>query len=278
MEPDATFVLYDIAFASPYAENASAPNPWKARYALNFKGVPYRTEWVLMTDIAAVRKGLGLPACRKFADGTDFYTLPVLVTNPKDTTSAIGDSFDIANYLQATFPDSGAGDLFPEQKLNYTLPEGMQSLVPLSERADGIHAEYARFQENVDMAFSVHAQLTAHGMKWDPEVADKVKAEFLRRVGLSEWEQLGIHGEAREKLKESLRVTLGPLAGMLQRDGEGPFMLGKRPSYADIIVGGWLRMLSKTLPEAEFGEICGWYDGVFGKLHAALQERFGDVK
>lgn len=70
------FVLYDIAFAPPYEQNSSAPNPWKARYALNFKGAPYTTQWVQMTDIAKVRKGLGLPAGRKFADGTDFLHPP----------------------------------------------------------------------------------------------------------------------------------------------------------------------------------------------------------
>ncbi|KAK0631431.1 hypothetical protein B0T14DRAFT_532194 [Immersiella caudata] len=278
MEPDATFILYDIASLKPYTENSCAPNPWKARYALNFKGLSYRTEWVLMTDIAKVRKGFGLSACRNFADGTAFHTLPVLVTDPKDPSSAIGDSFDIANYLQKTFPDAGAGDLFPEQNLDYTLPAHFQSLVPLSERDDDVHADYARFQANVDMAFSVHTQLAAHGMRWDPEVEEAVRAEFLRRIGKKSWDELGIEGEAREQLKASFEATLGGLAALLKRDASGPFMLGAQPSYADIIVGGWLRMMSKALPKGEWEELQRWYDGVFGKLHAALQKRFGEMK
>ncbi|KAK4446429.1 hypothetical protein QBC34DRAFT_496939 [Podospora aff. communis PSN243] len=279
MEPDATFVLYDIASLKPYTKNSGAPNPWKARYALNFKGVPYRTEWVLMPDIGKVRKSLGLPACRKFADGTDFYTLPVLVTDPKNpSSSAIGDSFDIANYLEKTFPGAGAGDLFPEQKLDYELPAHFQSLVPLSERDDDLHADYVKFQANVDMAFSVHTQLAAHGMRWDPEVEEAVRAEFLRRIGKKSWDELAVEGEAREQLKASFKATLGGLAALLQRDPSGPFMLGAQPSYADIIVGGWLRMMWKALPTSEWEELTGWYDGVFGKLHAALQERFGEMK
>ncbi|KXX76310.1 hypothetical protein MMYC01_205323 [Madurella mycetomatis] len=268
-------VFYDVAFAPPYKENTCAPNPWKARYALNFKRVEYSTQWVQMTEISKVRRGLGLPACRKFADGSDFYTLPIL-TDSK-TGSAVGDSFDIANYLQNTFPDAGAGDLFPPQQLNFVCP-GSLGYVPLSERNDDVHADYAQFNSNVDMAFTLHAQLMGHGMRWDPAYEDAIKAEFMRRAGVTSWDDLGIHGEARDKLKASLRDTLRDLAAMFQRDTAGPFMLGNQPSYADIIVGGWLRMMSKTLPEGEWNEVQTWYDGVFGALHATLQERFGDVK
>ena len=267
-------VLYDVAFARPYEENTSAPNPWKARYALNFKGVPYSTQWVQMPDITKVRRSLGIPACRKFADGTDFYTLPI-VTDSK-TAAVAGDSFDIANYLQNTYPDAGAGDLFPSQQLDYVCPG--DSLVPLSEQNDSVHADYARFNTNVDMAFSVHAQLMATGMRWDPAFEDEIKAEFLRRSGMKSWDDMAIDGEARDKLKGSLRDALRDLAAMLQRDATGPFMLGATPSYADIIVGAWLRMMSKTVPEGEWEEVQTWHDGVFGKLHAALQQRFGDVK
>jgi len=280
MATDATsatgIVLYDVAFAPPYEKNTCAPNPWKARYALNFKGVAYSTQWVQMPEITKVRRSLGVPPCRKFADGTDFYTLPIL-THSK-TGSAIGDSFDIANYLQNTFPDAGAGELFPSQQLDYVCPGAMDFGVPLSGRNDNDHADYAQFNTNVDMAFSLHAQLMAHGMHWDPALAEVIKAEFVRRAGVGSWDDIGIYGEARDKMKVSLRDTLRDLAAMFQRDMTGPFMLGNQASYADIIVGGWLRMLSKTLPESEWEEVQTWHDGVFGKLHAALQQRFGDVK
>ena len=51
---DTGLVLYDVAFAAPYDKNNCAPNPWKARYALNFKGAAYSTQWVQMPDIAKV--------------------------------------------------------------------------------------------------------------------------------------------------------------------------------------------------------------------------------
>lgn len=269
-------VFYDVAFEPPHEKNTAAPNPWKARYALNFKGVEYSTKWVQLPDITKVRQGLGVPACRQFADGTDFYTLPILTDS--ETGSAIGDSFDIANWLQNKFPDAGAGDLFPSVKLDYVCPGIAESLVPLSVRDDNIHAEYAQFQSNVDMVFTLHVILAAQGMRWDPATLDVAKADMSRRAGVSSWDEVKIEGEAREKLKVSLRDGLRDLASMFQRDTAGPFLLGNQPSYADIIVGGWLRMWSKTLPQSEWDDFETWHDGVFGKLHAALQQRFGDVK
>src|SRR5690349_15659971 len=105
-------VFYDIKFREPQQQFSGAPNPWKARYALNFKNVDYSSVFVDILDIPTVRKGLGVPAGRKFPDGSDYYTLPVLIDST--TGAKVGDSFDIAVYLQKTYPDSGAGNLFPE--------------------------------------------------------------------------------------------------------------------------------------------------------------------
>jgi len=273
--PSITF--FDVAFAPPYSENAAAPNPWKSRYALNFKDVPYITQWVQMPDVAKTRQGLGIPPCRKFKDGTDYYTLPVVTDSA--TGAKLGDSFDIASYLEKNYPNSGAGNLFPADiKLDYTCPVQLNFGPPLTERDDKLHVEYGKFNDQVDMAFTLHVQLMFKGMKWDPKLADGIRAEFARRAGAARWEDLSAEGEAREKLMGSLRDTLRDLAGVFQRDSSGPFVLGEKACYADIIVGGWLCMMSRTLPEGEWEQVRGWYDGVFGRLHDALQERFGDVK
>lgn len=270
------FVLYDVAFRPPYEAHACAPNPWKARYALNFKKVPYSTHWVQMHEIGKARRGLGVPPGRRFADGTDFYTLPMLAG--PGLALPLGDSFDIAAHLQQEFPAAGAGDLFPDQELPFECPIKMEVLVPLSARPDDApHAAYAVFNTEVDAAFSLHAQLMGQGMKWDPKYEDDIKAEFVRRVGAESWEAMGVYGEKRRETIASLHKTVGALADMFRKDASGPFVLGERPSYADIIVGGWLRMMSMTLPEEEWEEVRGWYDGVFGRLHDALQKRFGSV-
>lgn len=257
-------LFYDIAMRAPVEQNCCSPNPWKSRLALNFKGLPYATRWVAMPDITKVRSGLGVPPTRKFADGTDFYTLPVL--EDPATGSLVGDSFDIAVYLQKTYPDAGH-DLFPPQTLDYEFSQDI--LIPLTERREGF-PEYAKFNVMVDAAFTSHVQLGVQNLPFEPATAEATQAEFVRRAGVPSWEAFALVGEAREKVKDSFRQALGGLAELFARDASGPFLLGTRASYADLMVGAWLRMMRVTLPESEWEEMRGWHGGTFGRLYDAL--------
>ena len=265
--PPSPIVFYDIGMKPPVEKNCCSPNPWKTRLALNFKGLPFSTTWVPLPEVAKVRNSLKLPACRKFADGTDFYTLPII--QDPSTSSLVGDSFDIAVYLQKTYPNSGQGDLFPCQTLDYVFTTDL--LIPLSECRTSDFPEYAKFNMNVDAAFTTYVQLTIQEFPFDPASAEISKAEFARRAGVSSWDDFTLVGEAREKVKDSFRDMLGGLAKLFLKDTSGPFLLGTRASYADIIVGAWLRMFRATLPESEWQEVRDWHDGLFGRLHDALE-------
>lgn len=269
-------IFYDIAMRPPTTETCCSPNPWKSRYALNFKNVSYVTTWVDLPAITNVRRDkVGVPAARKFADGTDFYTLPVL-SDPTTKTN-IGDSFDIAIHLQKAYPNSGAGNLFPSQKLDYTFSGDTAFFAPLSKREDSQFDEYSRFNTNVDAVFSNHVLLMAYGMPLDPRTAEATKAEFLRRSGLASWDDMTVRGEARAKMIKSFHDELAGLAKLFQREASGPFLLGTQASYADFIVGAWLRMAVVTLPTEEWEEVRTWHGGVFGQLHDALQ-KYAEVK
>uniref|UniRef100_UPI0030131EB5 Fhb7-M10 n=1 Tax=Thinopyrum elongatum TaxID=4588 RepID=UPI0030131EB5 len=272
-------IFYDIAQRPPVAETCCAPNPWKSRLALNFKAVPYTTTWVKLPDIERVCKEIGAEpsAFGLLKEGKPYYTLPII--HDPATDSLIGDSFDIAAYLQRTYPASGAGDLFPPQKLDYAVGRDMQQLLfPLSEiRASPELADYARFNSNVDAAFTAHVGLMVHGLPLDPATAEVTKAEFVRRAGLSSWDDLEMVGEARDKMMQSFRNMLGDLAALFRKDASGPFLLGQRATYADMIVGGWLRMMRATLPVSEWQEARAWHGGIFGRLHDAL-DKYAEVK
>lgn len=219
--PPLTF--YDIAMRPPVEKTCSAPNPWKARLALNFKNAAYKTNWVHLPDIASTRRSLNVPAGRKFADGSDFYTLPILHDAATDTK--IGDSFDIAVYLQERDPDNG-GDLFPALKENEKLDFecGAHSMIPLSDITEcgkgKKYIEYANFNTHVDAAFTAHVQLMVHGLEFPDETAEQSKAEFCRRAGVNSWEFFGVEGEERVKLKESLKGMLGDLGRLFDRDAK----------------------------------------------------------
>ncbi|KAI1396574.1 hypothetical protein F4819DRAFT_491389 [Hypoxylon fuscum] len=271
--PSRPITFYDIALRPPVKKNCCSPNPWKTRLALNFKGLPYSTTWVGLPDVGKVRSGLKLPPCRKFAHGTDFYTLPI-IEDPA-TESSVGDSFDIAVYLQKTYPNSGAGDLFPPQTLDYVFNDAV--LIPLSKYSNSEFPEYAKFNRSVDAAFSTHVQLTVQCFPFDPATAEITKAEFVRRAGVTCWEDFALVGEAREVTMNSFRMMLGDLAKLFLRNTDGPFLLGTRATYADLIVGAWLRMMCTALPENEWEEVKSWHGGLFGRLHDAL-EVYAEVK
>lgn len=147
-------IFYDIS--SPKAPRSYAPNPSKARLALSFKGVPFKTTWVDIIDIPEVRKGLSCPATRKLDDGSDFFTLPML--RDPDSGKVVGDSFDIANYLEDAYPNSG-GCLFPPNStrtgLDYESPnKDTVFFAPLTSNEGSKNEAYAKFNMHVDCTFS----------------------------------------------------------------------------------------------------------------------------
>jgi len=257
--------FYDIAFRAPRKETNTAPNPWKARLALNFKALPYVTTWVPLPDVEKVRRNLQVPACRKFGDGSDYYTLPVL--EDTNTGDKLGDSFDIAVYLQKTYPDSGL-DLFPEQKLDYVFTPDQASPIPITDVRGGEHDEYARFNMSVDEVFTAHVILMVNGMLLEP-AGEQV---FVKRAGVDSFDAFACVGEQREQVLVSFENSLEGLANVFKKDESGPFILGMKASYADLIVGGWLRMSNRSLPSAEWNALRGWHGGVFGQLHDALDK------
>ncbi|OAR02040.1 hypothetical protein LLEC1_05966, partial [Akanthomyces lecanii] len=65
-------------------------------------------------------------------------------------------------------------------------------------------------------------------------------------------------------------AALGDLARLYGQDADGPFVMGEQVSYADFIVGAWLRMYHVALPRQEWEQLRTWHGGVFGRLHDAL--------
>ncbi|ESK95638.1 glutathione s-transferase [Moniliophthora roreri MCA 2997] len=246
MDVSKPIIFYDIASRPP--ARTYAPNPWKTRYALNFKGVHYQTEWVDLPEVENVRKKLGSEPVRTHWDGSSFYTLPVIKNT--STGQLIGDSFDIALYLDKTYPNGPS--LFPPSTI------GLQKA----------------FNAHVDAIFTSHVILCVHGIPFNPETVEVSKATFLWRAGKERWEDLTVEGEERAKTLESLKTALGGLAKSYSHGG-GPFLEGENPSYADLIVGGWLAFFKITVKEWE--DIQTWHDGLWGKIHLAL-EKYAEVK
>ncbi|VDB92522.1 unnamed protein product [Peniophora sp. CBMAI 1063] len=83
------------------SENCWSPNNWKTRYALNIKGLKYKTEWLGFAAVEPKMKELGLGA---HASGAIKYTVPTIY-DPK-TKKVVTESFEIAKYLDEAYPDT----------------------------------------------------------------------------------------------------------------------------------------------------------------------------
>ena len=191
----------------------------------------------------------GVAPVRKHPDDSDFYTLPMI--HDAATGTYVGDSFDIAVYLDQRYPQSGLR-LFPPDSI-------------------GVHRV---FNVHVDALFTRHVILGSQGTPFNPETAEASKAEFLRRFNISSWSDIVIVGEARLKMVENFKAEMEEFAKFYRYDN-GPFLEGETMSYADIIVGGWLALLKTTLPEWE--QLCEWQGGRWKRLHEAL-DQWADLK
>ncbi|KAI0012327.1 hypothetical protein F4779DRAFT_85665 [Xylariaceae sp. FL0662B] len=233
-------LFYDIASGPPV--HPYAPNPWKARYALNYKRANFVTKWVDLADVASTRKSLGADPVRFHSNGEPFPTLPV-IKDPSNDDKVVGDSFDIAVYLDKKYPSSPL----------------------LFRHSIGL---YAAFNAHIDSIFPTGAILFSDGLPFNPATEERCKAEFCRRIGVKTWDELVVRGEERRKVLSAFQAALGEAAKYF-RFSDGPFIGGEEADYADIIIGGWLMVLSQTVPEWE--EIRTWHGGIWGKLHDGLE-------
>jgi len=91
-------------------------NPVLLRYVLNFKGIPYKTIWLEITDIEPAMRRIGAPPTGTKPDGSPLYTVPVIVDHSRRSPSGgpivVSESFLIAEYLDEAYPSPGP--LFPE--------------------------------------------------------------------------------------------------------------------------------------------------------------------
>lgn len=136
-------------------------------------------------------------------DGSDFYTLPIIVDAAKDNIH-VGDSYDIALYLDQAYPD-------------------LPTLMP-ANTADF----HKSFNAQVDAVFTSQVVLGAAGLPFDPATAAQSKAEFARRAGVPSFDVFILDKETRVKLMEEYKKTLTEFSKQYLKRSEGPYFQGAR--------------------------------------------------
>jgi glutathione S-transferase len=216
------------------------------RLALNYKGIPYTTEWLEFVDIEAKYKEMGIPPAKIKPDGTPSYTLPA-IWDPS-TQTGVSESTRIAKYLDKTYPETPR--VWFDGMEDYKEPSVVPELMPLS--AFILPLVYERI---VSPASKDYFRRTR-------------EARFGKKL-----EEIEPTGKEREEAWNRVRKGFDIVDGWLQKNG-GPYALGEQVSFVDFTFGGlliWMRIVWREDSEL-WQDVLTWSDGRWGKYLENLQK------
>lgn len=213
------------------------------RYALNYKGIPYQTEWIEYPDIEEHCKKLGMQPVDKKPDGRPHYTLPAIYDS--STGLAILDSIHIAEYLDKQYPDT--------PKL---IPAGTEAL---------IHAFNYTFNSTMKAVLPLFLLNTSAGL-------NPVSGEYWTRTkgvmfGMST-DKVIPNEQVREEKWRVMKAEFDLLDSWLQKNPSGPFVLGDTLSAADCALAACLFRMRIIWGEDsdEWKRVKLWHNGRWGKF------------
>ncbi|CAE6500587.1 unnamed protein product [Rhizoctonia solani] len=229
-------VFYDLADANGTHWSF---NTYKARLSLNFKGIPYRVEYISFPEIESRMAELGV---HPISDTFPRYTLPVIAdpsSGPDDTPTYVSDSFKIAIYLDEHYPS--------------------RPIFPTGTRATQNLLMNSHF---LTITYTLLIPLVAPSL---PTILDTRSVEYFAETRgmllrpLPEEEQL-------VKWKAT-RDTFGGLAKAMQAGG-GRWMGGDSPTFVDFIIDSFFYLVERLEGhESErLRDMCTWDDGLWGRF------------
>ncbi|KAF7292037.1 hypothetical protein MIND_01229800 [Mycena indigotica] len=241
---DATIVFYDIPSQHPGV--TWSPNPAKTRYALDFKGLAYRTEYVEYPDIEGVVKALGGAPTEKKPDGRPHYTLPMI--HDLTTGAVVTDSFNIAVYLDKTYPAKPllpSGDFALVAALQAALQPVIISLVPFgipaSQRLlNAASSGYYRARLEGMFGTTMEALFPAPG-------SDRDRAEWA-------------------KVKDAWGAVDAWLVAANAR-----YFGGAERNYADLYVAAYVFWVKTVLAEEKWRDFATWHGGRWAHLLSTVE-------
>ncbi|KAK5141931.1 hypothetical protein LTR04_002392, partial [Oleoguttula sp. CCFEE 6159] len=215
-------------------------NPFvrKARMALNYKKLDYKTEWLEYPDVAPTLKSLGVPPNdpgSKFA-----YSIPVIRLDEK---TFVMDSREIADALEKHHPS-------PSLRLD-------SPILPKVEAIIG--------RAMMPLAGVVMPRIPK-------QLLSEPSEEYFERTRAA---RFGMSLAQFEKEKggdgawEAAKPAIEEMAELLKKEG-GPYFMGKTVSYADFVVVSLLQFLKRTGDDLYERMVA--YDPAYSKLYEACAE------
>jgi glutathione S-transferase len=219
------------------------------RAVLNYKRIPYKTEWVPYPDIAPTLQRLGGSPTDTVPDGNPYYTLPAIIDSSGDTPVIVTDSLSIAEYLDAKYPER---PVLPERgkALQYVFEDTFRRTV-------GQHLP------------KILVPLIWHILDERSQVYyRKTRERWYRTPGYGKLEDWSPEGPVREGHWALLKTGFDTLAMILDKNGPGVMYVagGTEPTRADMIIVGYLAWLIAATPEDWENRVRHWNDGRWDRL------------
>lgn len=236
------FILYDIPSKDP--PRSWSLNPWKARAALNFKGIPYKTQWVEYPDIAPTFKSYGIPKNEGAGSYSTDYSCPAAKF---PDGSYVMDSRKIAEGLEKLKPEPSLhmGDGKTIDKVQGTVLEVFGHLRPIA---------MVRIPERL----------------LNPRSAEYFEETRAQRFGMS-LKDLSQSDKAKNAWTNA-DPGLQELKGILTENKDGPYVLGKEPSFSDLVIAGWVAMMKILDEGGDLFDRYLKYDKVFSEHYEACKK------
>ncbi|KZP05298.1 hypothetical protein FIBSPDRAFT_940540 [Athelia psychrophila] len=216
-----TITLYDIP--SKLAIIAWSPNVWKARLALNIKGLPYKTVWVEYPDIERVCKEIGAKPTDTKKSGAPLYTLPVIHDHATNASSPTQPLSHGSHALQAAFDKA-----HERITLTHLYPlMGLSAVIPLNPPSE----HYCRTKEGPKSGATL--------------------------------EEVALKGEGRDERWKKVLEGHELIAGWFPKHEEGSFVLGRYISFADLVLVSFLGRARIMFGEesGEWKALLSWQKG-----------------
>ncbi|THU89660.1 hypothetical protein K435DRAFT_760842 [Dendrothele bispora CBS 962.96] len=242
-----TIIFYDFP-SKKAGVNGWNPNTWKTRFSLNYKGIPYKTVWVEYPDVEPTLKALGARPTKKKPDGSPMYTLPA-ISDPS-TGAIITESFDIAQYLDKTYPDKPI------------LPQGTKALQA---------AFLGTLRSNTRSFFPFGLLMTCE------QLLNSKSEVYFREVRKNDVlagktvDEVYPRGERAKEEWKNVEEGLGNIDKLMSK--EDKFIMGDTVSFADFVVGGYLQWAKNGWGEdsEQWKDMATWHGGRWGRLVKALE-------
>ncbi|KAK2461091.1 hypothetical protein APHAL10511_006870 [Amanita phalloides] len=235
-----TILFYDIASKV----GAHNPNAWKARFTLNYKGIPYKTQWTQYVDIEKVSREKGIPPsdAPHPETGGIFYTLPAIFD--ESTGVGVSDSHKIAEYLDKNYPDTP------------------KVIIPGTEALQIAFTKSFMPHLSAMWQFVLPANIEALDHQESKEYFYKTRSS---RFG-ADIKTMNPTGAAREEAFNDLKDGLDKIDQLLLKS-KGPYVMGETVSFADFAVGGWLKWMQILFGKdsEEWKRVSSWNEGRWGE-------------